>query len=138
MNNFKDFLEAYSLSKIYKIVLEYTLKCSQLISSSDNKKIFLTTRNVRLDSGHYATKYHYCLHTYIYHQDLWGVYGREDLFFGIFITHSTTIYTFCSRIDGSFLYKAFTISKWPFSAAKLKELTPWSVFARMFAPWSNK
>ena len=58
MNNFKDFLEAYSLSKIYKIVLEYTLKSSQLISSSDNKKILLTTRNVRLDSGHYATKYH--------------------------------------------------------------------------------
>ena len=59
MNIFKDFLEAYSLSKIYKIVLEYTLKCSQLISSSDNKKILLTTRNVRLDPGRYATKY-YC------------------------------------------------------------------------------
>jgi hypothetical protein len=58
LNNFKDFLEAYSLSKIYKIVLEYTLNCSQLISSSDNKKTLLTTRNVRLDSGHYATKYH--------------------------------------------------------------------------------
>ena len=27
-------------------------------SSSDNKKILLTTKNVRLDSGHYATKYH--------------------------------------------------------------------------------
>ena len=51
------FLEAYSLLKIYKIVHEYTLKCSQLISSSDNKKILLTTRNVWLDSGHYATKY---------------------------------------------------------------------------------
>ena len=38
--------------------LEYTLKCSQLISSSDNKKILLTTRNVRLDSGGYATKYY--------------------------------------------------------------------------------
>ena len=38
---------------------EYTLKCSQLISSSDNKKILLTTRNVILDSGHYATKYYY-------------------------------------------------------------------------------
>ncbi len=59
MNNFKDFLEAYSLSKIYKIVLEYTLKCSQLISSSDNKKILLTTKNVRLDLGYYATKYQY-------------------------------------------------------------------------------
>ena len=58
MNNFKDFLEAYSLLKIYKIVLEYTLKCSQLILSSDNKKILLTTRNVRLDSGCYATKYY--------------------------------------------------------------------------------
>ena len=55
LNNFKDFLEAYSLLKICKIVLEHTLKCSQLISSSDNKKILLTTRNVRLDSGHYAT-----------------------------------------------------------------------------------
>ena len=53
-------ITAYSLSKICKIVLEYTLKCSQLISSSDNKKILLTTRNVRLDSGRYATKY-YCL-----------------------------------------------------------------------------
>ena len=59
LNNFKDILEAYSLSKICKIVLEYTLKCSQLISSSDNKKILLTTRNVRLDSGHYATKYYF-------------------------------------------------------------------------------
>ena len=39
--------------------LWYTLKCCQLFSSSDNKKILLTTRNVRLDSGHYATKY-YC------------------------------------------------------------------------------
>ena len=58
LNNFKDFLEAYSLSKICKIVLEHTLKCSQLISSSDNKKISLTTRNVWLDSGRYATKYY--------------------------------------------------------------------------------
>ena len=33
------------------------LKCSQQISSSNNKKILLTTRNVRLDSGRYATKY---------------------------------------------------------------------------------
>ena len=49
LNNFKHSLEAYSLSKICKIVLEYTLKCSQLISSLDNKKI-------RLDSGRYTTK----------------------------------------------------------------------------------
>ena len=48
MNNFKHFFKAYSLSKICKIVLKYTLKCSELISSSDNKKILLTTRNVRL------------------------------------------------------------------------------------------
>ena len=59
LNNFKDSLEAYSLSNICKIVLEYTLKYSQLISSPDNKKILLTTRNVRLDSGRYATKYYY-------------------------------------------------------------------------------
>jgi hypothetical protein len=58
LNNFKDFLKTYSLSKICKIVLEYTLKFSQLISSSDNKKILLTTKNVRLDSGRYATKYY--------------------------------------------------------------------------------
>ena len=32
VSNFKDFLKAYSLSKICKIVLEYSLKCSQLIS----------------------------------------------------------------------------------------------------------
>ena len=63
LNNFKDFLEAYSLLKICKIVLEHTLKCSQLISSSDNKKILLTTRNVRLDSGHYATKYYFSIFT---------------------------------------------------------------------------
>ena len=44
--NFKDFLKAYSLSKICKIVLKYTLKCS----SSGNKLILLTTRNVKLDS----------------------------------------------------------------------------------------
>ena len=31
-----------------------TLKCSQLISSSGNKKILLTTTDVRLDSGRYA------------------------------------------------------------------------------------
>jgi hypothetical protein len=55
----KYFLEAYSLSKICKIVLEYTQKCSQLISSSDNKKILLTTKKVRLDAGHYATKYYF-------------------------------------------------------------------------------
>ena len=48
---------SWTISKICKIVLEYTLKCSQLISSSDNKKILLKTRNVRLDSGYYATKY---------------------------------------------------------------------------------
>ena len=59
LNNFKDLLEVHSLLKIYKIVLEYTLKCSQLISYSDNKKILLTTRNVRKDSGCYATKYYY-------------------------------------------------------------------------------
>ena len=29
--------------------------------TSNNKKILLTTRNVRLDSGHYATKYYYSL-----------------------------------------------------------------------------
>ena len=46
------------LSKICKIVLKYTLKYSQLILSSDNKKILLTTRNVRLDSGLNATKYY--------------------------------------------------------------------------------
>jgi hypothetical protein len=53
----KEFREAVSLEKICKIVLEYTLKCSQLISYSDNKKILLTTKTVRLDSGHYATKH---------------------------------------------------------------------------------
>ena len=46
LNNFKDFRKALS-SKVG------TLKCSQLVSSS-NKKIMLTTKNVRLDSGHYA------------------------------------------------------------------------------------
>ena len=76
LKNFKDFLEAYSLSKIYKIVLEYTLKSSQLISSSDNKKILLTTKNVRLDSGHYATKYHFFTGHFgetwlIYYDKLW-------------------------------------------------------------------
>jgi hypothetical protein len=65
LNNFEDFLEAYSLSKICKIVLEYTLKCSQLISSSDSKKILLTTRNVRLDSGCYATKYYFQLFKWV-------------------------------------------------------------------------
>ena len=30
-----------------------------------------------------------CIHTY--HQDLWGIYASENYFFGIFITHSTTI-----------------------------------------------
>ena len=55
MNNFKDFVEAYSLLKLFKILLEYTLKCStQLISSLDNKKILLIIRYFRLDSGHYA------------------------------------------------------------------------------------
>ena len=49
---------ARSCQHFCKIVLEYTLKCSQLISSSDNKKILLTTRNVRLYLGRYATKYY--------------------------------------------------------------------------------
>ena len=66
---------AYSLSKICKIVLEYTLKCSQLISSSDNKKILLTTRNVGLDSGRYATKYYVLLDLnppfYEVNQEVW-------------------------------------------------------------------
>ena len=57
----KDFPEAYSLSKIYKIVQENTLKFSKLILSSDNKKILLTTKKVRLNSGHYATRYYYDL-----------------------------------------------------------------------------
>ena len=64
MNNFKYFLEACSLLKICKIVLEYTLNCSQLISFSDNKKILLTTRTVWLDSGCHATKKY--LRTYIF------------------------------------------------------------------------
>ena len=29
-----------------------------MFSTSDDKKILLTTRNVRLDSGNYATKYY--------------------------------------------------------------------------------
>ena len=46
--------------------LKYILKCFQLISSSDNKKILLTTsRNVRLDSGGSATKYH-CFLTFYF------------------------------------------------------------------------
>ena len=28
---------------------------------------------------------------HIYYQDLWGIYARENPFFGIFITHSPTI-----------------------------------------------
>ena len=56
-NYFKDFLEALNLLKNGPQI--HNLTCSQLISSSNNKKILLTTRNVRLDSGHYATKY-YC------------------------------------------------------------------------------
>ena len=61
---FEIFSWNYSLSKICKIVLEYTLKCSQLILSSDNKKILLTTKIARLDSGRNATKY--------YFQSQWG------------------------------------------------------------------
>ena len=56
-NYFKDFLEALNLLKNGPQI--HNLTCSQLISSSNNKKILLTTRNVRLDSGHYATKYYY-------------------------------------------------------------------------------
>ena len=47
----------YHLSKISKIVFANTLKYSQLISYSDSKKILLTTKIVRLNLGHYATKY---------------------------------------------------------------------------------
>ena len=62
-----------------KDFLEYTLKCSQLISSSDNKKILFTTRNARLDSGRYPIKYYFCL------QQCWTVatissYGHSQLF----------------------------------------------------------
>ena len=38
-------------------VLENTLNYFQLISFSDNMKILLTSRNVRLNSGHFETKY---------------------------------------------------------------------------------
>ena len=55
LNNFKDFFKAYSLL----ITRMYTQKCCQLILSSDNKTILLTTRNVRLDSGRYTTKYYF-------------------------------------------------------------------------------
>ena len=48
-NNFKNFLKV--------LPLKNSLKYSQLILSSDNKKILLTTRNVRQDSGRNATKY---------------------------------------------------------------------------------
>ena len=80
-----DFLEAYSLSKICKIVLEYTLKCSQLISSSDNKKILLTTRNVRLDSGRYATKY--------YFMNFFTTYGGSTIFMPSLWMHHNIHYT---------------------------------------------
>ena len=46
-------------TNLVNVVCERPLKYSQLISSSDNKKILLTTRNVGLDSGRYATKYYY-------------------------------------------------------------------------------
>jgi hypothetical protein len=49
---------------ISKIELENTLKVSRPIIFSDNNKILLTTRNVRLNRGHYATKYHNWLPTY--------------------------------------------------------------------------
>jgi hypothetical protein len=51
LNNSTDFRE----------VVSNNLKCSQLISSSDNKKskkTLLTTRNVRLNSDRFATKYY--------------------------------------------------------------------------------
>jgi hypothetical protein len=53
------FLEQFQIFSRGLQRLEYTLKCSQLISSSDNKKILLTTRNVRLNSGRCATKYYF-------------------------------------------------------------------------------
>ena len=40
-----------------KIDLKYTLKCSYMISSSDNKKILLIIRNVMLDSGRYTMQH---------------------------------------------------------------------------------
>ena len=54
-----DVILSFGMHPAGKVVLEYTLKCYQLISSSDNKKILFTTRYVRLDSGRYATKYIY-------------------------------------------------------------------------------
>jgi hypothetical protein len=95
----KDFLEAYSLSKICKIVLEHTLKGSQLISSSDNKKILLTTRNVRLDSGHYATKY-YCydfIRIWTNEQKtLWLELWREFPLHSVFLEYWNTTKSLCS------------------------------------------
>ena len=41
-----------------RTILQIFERLQQLISTSDNKKILLTTRNVRLDSGRYATKYY--------------------------------------------------------------------------------
>ena len=58
----QNFQEVFNLSEqvlLVNLLMFFTLKCSQLISFSDNKKILLTTRNVMLDSGRYATKYYF-------------------------------------------------------------------------------
>ena len=114
MNILGYFFEQFQIfsRKICKIVFEYNRKYSQLISSSDNKKILLTTRNVRLDSGHYATKY-YCK---TIRENMWWADQKFDLHQSdklqgkfnseTFITqkHSTTFYCY-----GNFLtYKHLT------------------------------
>ena len=60
---------------------------SPLISSSDNKKILLTTRNVRLDSGRYATKYYWGL-------GVPGIYNFGLLLFSVDHTSYSAIIRF--------------------------------------------
>ena len=67
------------VSSLTQFVLPYNLKCSQLISSSDNKKILLTTRNVRLDSSRYATKYYFIVVLFLLSWNKLGFKNQNQL-----------------------------------------------------------
>ena len=64
--------------KLVMNILGY-LKCSRPISSSENKKILLTTRNVRLTRGQYAKK------NTIPTLQLWHFYHKPIFFLSRFV-----------------------------------------------------
>ena len=96
------------LLKIFRIVRKNTLKRSKPIIFSDNNKILLTTRNVRLNRDHYATKYHFL-----------AIDTKWTRIYFVWILTCCTVFQFESS------------SSTPIIRIKMKEeLVPWRCLAR--------